>query len=319
MKNLIFFLVFATFFNSINCLRAKRSPYDTSTSSGGGVSAWLLDSLIPKITTITTPTINTPTITTPTITYSGSPFSFSTNTAITTITPTVTGSPTSCTSAPALPTGLTINSTTGEISGTPIVPQGTTSYTITATNSAGNATATISILIRTLSSFIGRASSNDLNGWSSVTFGNGLFVAVAGAGTNRVITSPDGINWTGRASSNETNTWISVTYGNGLFVAVADFGTNRIMTSPDGITWTGRASSNEINAWRSVTYGNGLFVAVAGFGTNRVMTSPDRITWTGRASSNEINDWRSVTYGNGLFVAVAGSGASNGVMTATYQ
>ena len=35
------------------------------------------------------------------------------------------------------------------------------------------------------------------NEWRSVTFGNGLFVAVAQTGTgNRVMTSPDGITWT---------------------------------------------------------------------------------------------------------------------------
>ena len=59
------------------------------------------------------------------------------------------------------------------------------------------------------------------NEWRSVTYGNGLFVAVSATGTgNRVMTSPDGITWTGRGSPNETS-WLSVTYGNGLFVAVA--------------------------------------------------------------------------------------------------
>ena len=53
-----------------------------------------------------------------------------------------------------------------------------------------------------------------------MTFGNGLFVAVASSGTSRVMTSPDGINWTSRTAA-ESNCWTSVTYGNGLFVAVA--------------------------------------------------------------------------------------------------
>ncbi len=188
----------------------------------------------------------------------------------------------------------------------------------------------------------------EANYWTSITYGNGLFVAVANNGTNRVMTSPDGITWTPRtaASANtwrsvtygngmfvavsnavmtspdgitwtsrtvaEENPWLSVTYGNGLFVAVANNGTNRVMTSPDGITWTARAAT-EANIWTSVTYGNGLFVAVSNSGTNRVMTSPDGITWTARTAA-EANSWQSVTYGNGLFVAVAGSG-TNRVMT----
>ncbi|MGY5352231.1 MBG domain-containing protein [Wenyingzhuangia sp. IMCC45533] len=145
------------------------------------------------------------------------------------------------------------------------------------------------------------------NFWRSVTYGNGLFVAVSSDGTNQVMTSPDGITWTPRAAA-ENNAWQSVTYGNGLFVAVSINGTNRVMTSPDGITWTPRAAV-ERNFWRSVTYGNGLFVAVSINGTNRVMTSPDGITWTPRTAA-EKNQWRSVTYGNGLFVAVSQNGTN---------
>ena len=101
------------------------------------------------------------------------------------------------------------------------------------------------------------------NSWKSVTYGNGLFVAVAYSGTgNRVMTSFDGLTWTSRTSAVDNN-WLSVTYGNGLFVAVSSNGTgNRVMTSPDGITWTSRTSAAD-NDWTSVTYGNGLFVAVA--------------------------------------------------------
>ena len=95
----------------------------------------------------------------------------------------------------------------------------------------------------------------------SVTYGNGLFVAVSSDGTNRVMTSPDGITWTARTAA-AGNTWRSVTYGNGLFVAVSQDGTNRVMTSPDGITWTTRTAA-QANTWLGVTYGNGLFVAVS--------------------------------------------------------
>jgi hypothetical protein len=147
------------------------------------------------------------------------------------------------------------------------------------------------------------------NSWRSVTYGNGLFVAVAQTGTNRVMTSPDGITWTPRTAAT-ASTWLSVTYGNGLFVAVSYDG--NVMTSPDGTTWTARTAA-EANGWDSVTYGNGLFVAVSGNGTNRVMTSPDGTTWTARTAA-EANTWNSVTYGNGLFVAISISG-TNRVMT----
>lgn len=159
------------------------------------------------------------------------------------------------------------------------------------------------------------------NNWRSVTFGNGVFVAVATTGTgNRVMTSTDGVNWISRTSAADNN-WFSVTFGNGLFVAVATNGTNRVMTSPDGITWTARISADELAAWNSVTYGNGLYVAVASSTSsatpsNLVMTSSNGITWTIRTAPNSFF-WRSVTFGNGLFVAVAGSGTGNQVMTST--
>src|SRR5690606_19101913 len=48
------------------------------------------------------------------------------------------------------------------------------------------------------------------NQWYSITYGNGLFVAVAPSGTNRVMTSPDGITWIPRTTP-EANSWRSVT------------------------------------------------------------------------------------------------------------
>ena len=159
------------------------------------------------------------------------------------------------------------------------------------------------------------------NAWTSVTYGNGLFVAVADTGIgSRVMTSPDGFDWTSRTSAAD-NAWNSVTYGNGLFVAVARTGGgDRVMTSPDGITWTSQASAAD-KVWYSVTYGSGLFVAVAFDGTgNDVMTSPNGVTWTSRASAVG-NVWMGVSYGNGLFVAVGyfvvGAGGESRVMTSS--
>ncbi|MFY9208204.1 MAG: hypothetical protein WAO33_03755, partial [Candidatus Nanopelagicales bacterium] len=150
--------------------------------------------------------------------------------------------------------------------------------------------------------------------WRSVTYGAGLFVAVAVTDSGkRVMTSPDGITWTSRTYP-EDKDWGSVTYGAGLFVAVDSSGTgNGVMTSPDGITWTSQTSAT--NNWYSVTYGNGTFVAVASYGAGkRVMTSPDGTTWTSQTAA-ATNNWQSVTYGNGTFVAVASSGTGNRVMT----
>jgi hypothetical protein len=196
----------------------------------------------------------------------------------------------------------------------------TYSIKLRAVNTSGSGSSSVAVNLMPVASinqgikWTSRTSAAD-NNWTSVTYGNGLFVAVAYSGTgNRVMTSPDGITWTSRTSAAD-NYWNGITYGNGLFVAVAYTGTgNRVMTSPDGINWTSRITAAD-NNWISVTYGNNLFVAVANTGTsNRVMTSPDGINWTIRTSAAD-NEWQRITYGNGLFVAVARSGTSNRVMT----
>ena len=68
------------------------------------------------------------------------------------------------------------------------------------------------------------------NELSSVTYGNGLFVAVGGSYSSSTIhISSNGATWTEQTSptSNYLN---GVTYGNGTFVAVGSYGT--ILTSP---------------------------------------------------------------------------------------
>ena len=146
------------------------------------------------------------------------------------------------------------------------------------------------------------------NQWSGVAYGDGLFVAVSTNGTNRVMISSDGINWTEQLVPDRT--WSDIAYGNGLFVAItsdSDAGDKRVMTSPDGINWTER--SVPIKDWMRITYGDGLFVAGAfAFGTgisDAIMTSPDGINWTQRTHDPTVNfvTLFSVAYGNGMFIA----------------
>jgi hypothetical protein len=149
------------------------------------------------------------------------------------------------------------------------------------------------------------------NGWYSVTYADGKFVAVAGSGgSNKVMYSEDGINWTATPSSNDSNNWQSVTYGNGKFVAVASSGTNRVMYSEDGINWTGVPSVNESLPWKGVTYGDGIFLAVSSGIGNRIMYSTDAINWNDAMPFDDRSDWCAVTYGNGKFVAVSSSANS---------
>ena len=67
--------------------------------------------------------------------------------AITPDTPTVTGTVSSYGISPALPAGLSLNTTTGTISGTPTAVAAQTTYTVTATNTSGSCTAALQITV----------------------------------------------------------------------------------------------------------------------------------------------------------------------------
>jgi hypothetical protein len=142
------------------------------------------------------------------------------------------------------------------------------------------------------------------NNWYSVTYGNGLFVAVSGSGTgNRVMTSPDGITWTSRTSAADNN-WYSVTYGNGLFVAVSTSGTgNRVMTS-SVTTYFNGASAQQIE---------GSLSGASAF-DNVIMTGAGQKIITDSASTTNltINTTATTTFNDALstletFSASAGS------------
>ncbi|MCE9499397.1 MAG: choice-of-anchor D domain-containing protein [Leptospira sp.] len=81
------------------------------------------------------------------LSYSSSAASYTVNNAIPANNPTVTGTGITFSVLPALPAGLSIDSTTGIISGTPTTIQGATNYTITANNATGNTNTIISIAV----------------------------------------------------------------------------------------------------------------------------------------------------------------------------
>ena len=141
--------------------------------------------------------------------------------------------------------------------------------------------------------------------WSSVTYGNGKFVAISKDSTT-VAYSTDGINWT-KSTLPLSESWSSVTYGNGKFVAVSK-GSTTAAYSPDGINWTKSTLPSDAN-WISITYGNGKFVATGG-GISAYST--DGINWVLLA---EKSNWASITYGGDRFVAVSSNDSKVGYST----
>src|SRR5207237_8604143 len=91
-------------------------------------------------------TVNISIVATPpsALTYSTNPATYTKGTAITANSPTSSGGAViSYGVSPALPAGLSLNTTTGVISGTPTALAPTAGYTVTATNTGGSTTARV--------------------------------------------------------------------------------------------------------------------------------------------------------------------------------
>lgn len=120
---------------------------------------------------------------------------------------------------------------------------------------------------------------------NTVTFGNGLFVAVGAS--NTIITSSNGIEWTQRSGNGQLFSGnYAASYGNGQYVVGGDI--PLLQSSPDTINWTNRLPSpTGFQRINGVAFGYGQFVAV-GSGdppnSSYILTSPNGVDWTPRVA-----------------------------------
>lgn len=145
--------------------------------------------------------------------------------------------------------------------------------------------------------------------WSSITYGNGKFVAVSdgnGSGATAVTVSNDGSSWT--SALLPTNAmWSSVAYGSSQYIAVTRDGAGAAAWSTNGTLWN--AMSMPALKYSSIAYGDGAWIAVSKDG-NKIARSVNGTTWA-QITLPESGDWSSVAYGKGIFIAVAESDSSN--------
>jgi hypothetical protein len=90
--------------------------------------------------------------------------------------------------------------------------------------------------------------------WYGVTYGNGVFVAMANNSTVAA-SSTNGTTWTQRTLPS-TKGWGTPVYGNGIFLAMSGMessSSNEIASSTDGTTWTARTMPSS-NSWMMAAY-----------------------------------------------------------------
>jgi hypothetical protein len=147
----------------------------------------------------------------------------------------------------------------------------------------------------------------DSRRWSSIAYGEGLFVAVI-YDSSTFAYSATGQTWIVGNLPADT-LWRKIKFVGGVFMAFAVDG--EAARSEDGISWSSMTMPTTAS-WTDVSYGNGIWVAVADGGTVAARSTNGQ-TWTSQTLP-EGADWNAVEFGKGLFVATA---LSDSTVTAT--
>jgi photosystem II stability/assembly factor-like uncharacterized protein len=131
----------------------------------------------------------------------------------------------------------------------------------------------------------------------SLSFANGLYVAVGGDGSRTISTSTDARTWTLR-SSRTGGTLTGAAWSGSRWVVVGDSG--RVLSSTDGIAWQERAAATD-KTLSSVAWSGSRFIAVGEDGIR--FESVDGLAWNA-APSQTVNDlYRVRSFGGTLFAA----------------
>jgi len=142
--------------------------------------------------------------------------------------------------------------------------------------------------------------------WSSITYGEGRWVAIASDSTTVAVTQ-DGEVWDIQGTLQSTG-FVDIAYGKGLFIAVKPgASTGAVNKSTDGVTWTAEDLGTSAT-WNSVGYGANTFVIVA-TDSNSGYASADGEDWNavtiGSPDGSTTAGYQNVRYGQGVFLVTA--------------
>jgi uncharacterized repeat protein (TIGR01451 family)/gliding motility-associated-like protein len=211
-----------------------------------------------------------------------SPNTYISTSAITPLSPTITGTPTGYSVSPALPAGLSIDASTGVISGSPTITTATNTYVVTATNGSNTTLFGIVISVHIPTTYYAKATGdwNVPGTWSLVSgassattsttvpvAGDIVYIGDALANGARTVTVPSGYN----AGAATVNLGSSVGFANNL--TLADLTSSLAVSGDITITRSGTSSiTNSLNVNAGAVTVNG---SITMSGTN---TTTSRIT-----------------------------------------
>jgi len=146
--------------------------------------------------------------------------------------------------------------------------------------------------------------------WNAVRYGNGLLVALSQNGVTGYSTN-NGSTWNYGTTLSASYVWNDLAYNAGTttFVAVGTAASGAPVSAytTTGLTWlTGGTMNLSAGNFQSVV-ASGLGVyATAGYNTSSIEVSTNSgIAWT-TYSLPSVQNWTSIAYGNGIFVVVSG-------------
>lgn len=164
--------------------------------------------------------------------------------------------------------------------------------------------------------------------WQSVAWNGTVFCAIANTGTDRVMTSTDGVSWDTRTPASDSD-WRGIAWNGSVFCAVGvapGFNTQPvIMTSSDGISWAPQTAPFALAASRSIALNdiawNGSVFCAVGWSFNegvfeetKCCTSADGAAWTERSITDfgaNQSDTRIAWFAGGSkFIAVPNAGGT---------
>lgn len=209
----------------------------------------------------------------PIISYSPSTINGTVGTAISAVTPTNTGeAATSWSISSPLPSGLSFNTSTGVISGTPTSTSTSNTYTVTATNSSGSATTTVTV---SASAVISSSSSTTVPGAPTIgtatatgtTTATVTFTAPGSNGGATITTytatsSPGGVTGSISQAGSGTISITGLTAGTTYtftVVATNSVGNSSPSSASNSITTTSSSSTGLIPTFSTVTTGSSGF------------------------------------------------------------
>jgi hypothetical protein len=145
--------------------------------------------------------------------------------------------------------------------------------------------------------------------WTSIAYGQGVWVAISTGGTATSYSIDGGQTWTAGGALPASSTWVSIAYGANKFVAVSSAGAVDPAYSVDGgVTWsnTGETGYLGTGTITSVHYGQGVFVVTTS-SSNNMSSSEDGLAWTTRAITRAT--------GTGALAAIQGNPSQLGIWT----